>query len=124
MIQHEYILQRSCIEWFRLQYPKFTLNLFSIPNSNELSSLNRARAAQNMKKLKKSGLTVGVSDLFLALPSGKSNGLFIEMKVKPNKPTDNQIKFGQAMMESGYHFEICYSFDKFVIIINNWMKEV
>jgi hypothetical protein len=115
MNNYEHELQKACITWFRLQYPKFKLNLFAIPNGGHRHRLTA-------KKLKAEGVVSGVSDLFLAVPSGGSHGLFIEMKVKPNRPTDNQILFGKCMMESGYHFELCYSLNKFIEIVTLWMK--
>lgn len=111
----EHQLQCECVKWFRLQYPRLTWNLFSIPNGGH----RNIRVAQ---KLKKEGIVSGVSDLFLALPSGKSSGLFLELKVKPNRPTKNQIFFAQKMIESGYHVEFVYSFDKFKAVVTEWLK--
>lgn len=117
MKDQEHNLQVAAVNWFRMQYPKYRLNLFAIPNGG-------ARHKKTAGKLKAEGVTAGVSDLFLAVPSERSSGLFIEMKVHPNNPTESQIKFGKCMMESGYHFEIIYSFDNFMEVINLWMKSV
>jgi len=90
--------------------------MFAIPNGGH----RNIRVAQ---KLKHEGVLSGVSDMFLALPSGKSAGLFIELKIKPNKPTDNQITFAKKMMESGYHVEFIYSFEKFQQVVIDWLKD-
>ena len=109
---NESYLQQQCIKWFKLQYPK--LIMYSIPNGGN-------RNTREAVKLKREGTMAGVSDLFLAQPSGHSAGLFIEMKVKPNKMTDNQIIFAKRIQEAGYHFECCYSFDAFMKIVNNYL---
>jgi len=111
----EHRLQCTCVRWFRLQYPRLIWNLFSIPNGGH----RNIRVAQ---KLKKEGVVSGVSDLFLAIPSGNSAGLFLELKIKPNRPTKNQITFARKMMESGYHVEFIYSFEKFQSVVNDWVK--
>ena len=105
-------LQQQCVKWFNLQYPK--LILFAIPNGGN-------RNPREAFKLKREGTLSGVSDLFLAEPTGRSHGLFIEMKVKPNKMTSNQITFAKRVQESNYHFECCYSFDAFIKIITNYL---
>lgn len=57
----EHELQKSCVKWFRLQYPEYTNLLFAIPNGGK-------RNAREAARLKAEGVTPGVPDLFLQLP--------------------------------------------------------
>ena len=54
------------------------------------------------------GLPKGFSDLF-AVKGGKV--YFLEIKVKPNKPTDEQNKFIKRMNENGCYAKVIYTLD-------------
>lgn len=84
MNQEEHKLQVSCVKWFRLQYPKYSSLLFSIPNGG-------ARNIIVAKKLKSEGVVSGVSDLILLIPNNNYYGLCIEMKTLKGTQSDNQI---------------------------------
>lgn len=119
--QLERDLQIRCINWFRLTYPNYAMNLFSIPNGG---SRNKIEAA-NMKR---SGTTAGVSDCFLAIitksPNGniKHPGMFLEFKANGNcKVTDNQIKFEKVVKFQWYRYEVIYDFDLFKEVINEYL---
>ena len=114
-LEHE--LQKNAISYFRLVYPKYSINLFAIPNAGK-------RSPRGGKWMKDEGLTAGVSDLFLALPVGRFHGMFIEMKIHPNKPTDSQIKFQEAMRKRGYEAVICYSIDEFMTVVHNYIETI
>jgi hypothetical protein len=76
--------------------------LFAIPNGSHLAGDGRQRA---MKAgiLKREGMSPGVHDLFLMLPSGPYHGLFIEMKrAKGGRVTPDQRSFAQRATEAGY----------------------
>lgn len=78
--------QIALMNWARMQenvYPELTM-LFHIPNGGKRSKAEAAR-------FKAAGVKSGVPDLFLPIPRGKYHGLFIEMKMKPNKTTQNQL---------------------------------
>lgn len=111
----EHILQKNAINFFRTKYPKYSINLFAIPNGGK-------RSAASGRWLKDEGMTAGVSDLFLALPVGGYHGMFIEMKIHPNKPTPSQIEFQQAMQKRGYHAVVCYDIDQFIIEIEEYLN--
>ena len=108
-------LQISCIVWFRLQYPKLSKALFSVPNGG---TRNKAEA----KVLKAEGATAGVSDLILAIPNKENSGVFIEMKAKKGTLSKDQKEFLALMKSLGYGVEVVRTFDKFVEIVNNQMR--
>lgn len=60
-------------------------------------------------KMKREGLTNGISDLFLPYPNKGFHGLYIEMKVGANKPTEEQKKFIEYANSVGYKAVLCYS---------------
>lgn len=115
MAQLEHNLQVACVTWFRLRYSPYKRLLFAIPNGG----LRNLRVAQ---KLKSEGVLAGVSDIFLMKPNKHFSGLWIEMKVKPNKLTESQIEFGVDAINRGFSFKVCYSIDEFMEIINEYMK--
>jgi hypothetical protein len=58
---------------------------------------------------KRKGIKPGVSDYFIMRPMKPYNGLIIELKIKPNKPTDLQLKFIETMNKEGYYALVCWS---------------
>lgn len=62
--------------------------------------------------LSRCGVRPGVPDLFFPIPSDLYHGLFIEMKVKPNRATPLQLKWIQWLGELGYKAVIAYSADE------------
>ena len=114
MHHYEDNLQMACVSWFRLQYPKYRKYLFHIPNGGRRNIREAAR-------LKKMGTMAGVSDLMLAVPRRNSHGLFIELKIKPNKPTKAQNIFMDNMIKMLYNCKVVYSFDDFKSVINEYL---
>lgn len=76
--------------------------LHAIPNGGKRNKIEAAH-------LKAQGVKSGVPDLFLPVPKGVYHGLYIEMKVDKNKPTDNQFKWLSALSRFGYAVQVCYS---------------
>lgn len=113
--QSESVMQTHCVRWFRYQYPKYAGNLFSVPNGADVSGTNRI-------KLSNEGLLPGVADLFLAVPSLTSHGLFIEMKTPAGTLSDVQRSFRDDVTNQGYKYVVCRSTDEFMIEIINYLK--
>ena len=75
--------QSAIFEWAALMqgaYPELGL-LFAIPNGGK-------RDKATAGKLKAEGVKAGVPDMCLPVSNGKYHGLFIELKVGENNPTD------------------------------------
>lgn len=77
--------------------------MFAIPNGG-------SRNQREARNLKRQGVKAGVSDIFLPLARGGFHGLFIEMKVGNNKPSDKQIEFINYADSQGYAVYVCYGF--------------
>nr|DAJ29820.1 MAG TPA: Nuclease [Caudoviricetes sp.] len=57
----------------------------------------------------------------MLLPQGKS--LYIEMKVKGNRQTDNQKDFQKKVTTLGHTYVVCYTFEDFQQIIENQIQK-
>ena len=90
MKHQESTLQTTCVRWFRFQYPN--LVIYAVPNGG-------SRNVREAQRLKAEGVLAGVADLVVLLPQGKS--VYIEMKVKGNRQTDNQKEFQNKAIETG-----------------------
>lgn len=110
MRHEESAMQRACVEWFRMQFPKLALNLIAIPNGG---SRRRVEAAI----MKAEGVTAGAADLALFVPSPKAHALFIEMKSATGRQRDSQKAWQQAVEAQGYAYRICRNIDDFMNII-------
>jgi hypothetical protein len=66
-------------------------------------------------KAKAEGVKAGVYDLFLPVPkaftpqAGMYHGLYLEMKVGSNQPSDKQNEFAADMRAAGYATEVAWS---------------
>lgn len=113
MRDQEHQLQVSCVKWFRLQYRGKII--YAIPNGGQRNKIVAA-------KLKAEGVASGVPDLHIPIANRFYHGLYIEMKVKPNSPTDPQKEMMNQLQANGYKCSVCYSLDEFMDIVNEYMK--
>lgn len=112
MKHQESTLQTSCVKWFRLQYPN--LVIYAVPNGG-------SRNVREAQRLKAEGVLAGVADLVVLLPKGKS--LYIEMKVKGNRQTQNQKEFQKIAETLGHTYAVCYFFEEFQQVIENQIQK-
>ena len=122
MKQEEHINQCMLIDWFYHNPKTKDYLLFAIPNGGK-------RNVITAMKLKREGVIAGVPDLFLAHAKSDDiyinnplvglpvygckfyHGLFIEMKSKKGKLTDNQISITYRLRQAEYKIAICHSFE-------------
>jgi hypothetical protein len=112
-------LQKSCVRWFRMQYPSIEPLLFAVPNGG---SRNEIEAAE----LKRQGVTPGVSDLILLVRSktGKYPSLCIEMKAEDGSQSENQEKWQRSCEAAGNRYVVCRTLDSFMEEVNAYLKNV
>lgn len=116
-VAHEHNEQVALMQWAHAQqnvYPQLAL-LFAIPNGGLRSKITAA-------KLRAEGAKAGVSDLFLPVACGDRDvvedaiipyhGLWIEMKVHPNRPTREQVDWLIDMNGQGYATFIAYGWEE------------
>lgn len=110
-------IQKNCVTWFRLQYPKIGRLLFAVPNGG-------ARSAREAAIMKGEGVTAGVADLILLYPSGGYHSLCIEFKTtsKSSRQTPMQ-KDWQALAEAnGNRYVVCRSLEEFIEIVQKYLS--
>jgi hypothetical protein len=89
--------------------------MYHVPNEGKRSRIAGAR-------LKAQGLKSGVPDVCLPTAHGGYIGLYIEMKVKPNKPTENQKQWLRKLREQGHLTAVCYSWEEAKQLIERYIK--
>ena len=109
--------QVMLITWFRMQYPKFKLHLWAIPNGG-------SRHIVTAVNLKAEGVLAGVSDLFLMIPKSEYHGMFIEMKAKSGSVSDKQKEFMAAASSMNYLPVVCFGFEEAKEAITKYLQEV
>lgn len=75
-------------------------------------------------KLKRKGVKPGVFDVLCFSPTERYRGLAVELKIKPNKLTENQIKFGQMLFGFGWCVKIAWSGDELIDIVERYINEI
>ena len=114
----EHQAQKNLFTWARLsrhKYPELDW-MFAIPNGG----LRNVRVAV---KLKAEGVRAGVPDIFLPIPRGGSSGLFIELKIKPNKITQKQSEWLTALARHQYEAVVAYGWEEAKEIIENYLNK-
>ncbi len=105
-------LQKGCIRYYRLQYPKG--RIFHVPNGGK-----RGKAEAGI--FKSLGVLAGTPDLIL-LHNGRA--YFIEMKADKGKLSPAQTEWETWLVNNGFEHYICNSFDSFKEIVDLIMKNV
>ena len=110
-------LQRQCVAWFRLQYPKHAKLLFAVPNGGGRSRVEAAI-------MKAEGVTAGVSDLILLEPRGGYGSLCIEMKTrsKSSRQSESQKEWQAVATEAGNRYVVVRSLEIFQAVVNEYMS--
>ena len=112
----ESILQRACIQWFRLQYPEYALLCFAVPNGG-------ARSKIEASILKAEGVVAGVADLILLVPRRGYSSLCIEMKTQAKGSTQSpsQKRWQHAAESAGNKYVVVRSIEEFIKIVNEYL---
>lgn len=123
-------LQIRCIKWFRYQYPAFA-RLMEHPHNEGNAFSRRQQAIANAE-----GVTKGVADLILHLPSfvlaDKTDGnsvwyyhsLAIEMKSPTGTQSPEQKTWQRLFEAAGGKYIIIRDYDSFVLELTRYMLSV
>lgn len=100
----EHAEQTALFQWRDLVVGKYPAlkRMHAIPNAFK-------RTEQQGKWLNNEGMMAGVLDIFLPAARRGYHGLYIEMKVRKRKMTDDQIAFANDVLDEGYCVSLCYS---------------
>ena len=112
----ESTLQKTCVAWFRSQYPDHALMLFAVPNGGGRSRIEGA-------VMKGEGVTAGVADLILLEARGGYGSLCIEMKTreKGSKQRPSQKVWQEAAERAGNRYVVVRSFEAFRALVSEYM---
>jgi hypothetical protein len=88
---------------------------FAIPNERKASIPRRVA-------MKRAGLTKGIPDICVPVANDKHSALYIEMKVKPNKASPEQIEVLRKLNAAGNYAVICWSADEAIEIISKYLS--
>ncbi len=102
--------QQALVKWLRLRQVKF----HSIPNEGK-----RSRALGAV--MRSTGLTEGVSDLFIREMRGGYGGFYIELKAPGRIPTQAQYDFLHDAKREGYMAEWFDDWDKARLSIESYL---
>ncbi len=105
---HEHWMQVALFKWAALAAgadPRLRL-LFAVGNGGK-------RNVIVAKKMKAEGVKAGVPDVFLPVPSGGYHGLWLELKISPNKPSQEQCDWMVSLTKQGY---------RCVVVMDDWAK--
>lgn len=72
-------------------------------------------------KLKNMGVKSGVPDILIFNRKKGHSGLAIELKVKYNKPSDNQLEFMKLLTDEGWLCVVSYSLDECIDLVESYM---
>jgi len=109
--------QIALFQWARLaqtKYPELSL-LHSIPNGGK-------RNAREAARLKREGAKAGVSDIFLPVARKGFHGLYIELKVKGGKLSENQKWWTEETWKQGYYSTVCFGWIEAKDVIERYLK--
>ena len=103
-LQPEQIDHINLVNWFNHEFPELADDLHHFANERRCS-------IQQGRTLKRMGVKRGVADFFLALPLNQKSGLWLELKVGKNKPTNEQIGFLSRKSTRGYEVSVEWGFE-------------
>lgn len=106
MKREELAFQKQVVQYLRLN----RVFVFSVPNGVYIKS-PKTRA-----DMQASGLTAGISDLFILLKDGKYAA--IELKTESGRQSSNQHEFESVVLDTGGQYEIWRTLKD----AENWLK--
>lgn len=102
--------------------------LFAVPNGtfygNEMTTIRGKPVPRRLlqaQRMRREGLKTGVPDMILPIPRKPYHALFIELKVKPNKPSEEQMAWLNFLNAQNYRAEWCYGQDRAKEIICEYL---
>ena len=103
----EFEIQRKLFVWIasRASLDLRFLNIFAIPNAGK-------RSYSEASKMLHEGLKKGVPDIFVAVPSKKYPGMFLETKSAAGKLESMQEVWRERLMSQGYKHEVYRSVEE------------
>jgi len=112
-LSKEDLLHKSVLDFVRYKYPHAIIA--HPPNEGKRTPFERF-------KTKWLGISSGLPDLMIFSPSHSYFGLAIEIKVKPNKMTDSQLKWHENLFNCRWQCACVYNIDEAMDVINEYFN--
>lgn len=115
--------QATVIQWIERQvyiYPELDL-VFSVPNGAMMGGGRIGAMRANI--LKAEGMRPGAPDLVIPSPRGGYFGMFLEMKAKKGRLSDNQEQFIVQAEKYGYFCAVAYGADEAIEMLTNYLSQ-
>ena len=110
-------LQMAFVRYVEMQFPDYSRLLHHSPNGGKRNISEAAR-------FKRMGVRSGFPDLVLYVPNGEFQGLVLELKIHPNKPTENQKFWLYHFEKTGYKVHIGYDIDDLILTFKDFLKPI
>lgn len=117
IVRPEITEQIAVFQWAAREvarYPVLSL-LFAVPNGGKRDAIEAA-------KFKRAGVKPGVPDMLLPVSRGGYIGLAIELKTWPNKPTELQAEWLDALAGERWRCRVCYSATEAIEVLSAYMQ--
>lgn len=115
----EFAMQSALFNWAELVqgvYPALRL----LRGSMNGVHLTPAQAG----KAKAAGMKKGEHDVTLPVPRGGYTGLSIELKYGKNKPTSDQLEYGDMLKSEGWYVAYCWEWTDAADLIKRYLDGV
>lgn len=109
----ESVLQTICMKWIGMQYPHVIA--YHVPNGGKRNFLEAVQ-------FKRMGVLAGVPDVIIDEPCGGYHGARIELKIFPNKVTDEQKAILERYKHKGYFVDVCFNFESFQETVKHYLN--
>lgn len=113
----EFDMQCALFNWAELlekTYPALRLLRGSLNGVH----LSKAQAG----KAKAAGMRKGEHDVTLLVPRGGYTGLSVELKYGKNKPTKEQIDYGETLKAEGWYVAYCWEWTDAADLIKRYLE--
>lgn len=108
-------IQEAFFRAARMTFPKLDRLLFAVPNGGKRNSREAAR-------MKRQGVTPGVSDIICLVPNNKYSFLCMETKTEDGTQTDHQKEFQWQVEESGGLYVIFRSASEGIQLLKDYLQ--
>lgn len=111
--------QAAVFKWsrqpsIRKKWPELAL-LYHIKNETK-------EGAKQVAIDRSQGVKKGVPDLHLPVARGPYHSLYIEMKTKTGRPSQEQIWWGERLQQQGNQWQVCHGWENAVYAICKYLE--